>query len=133
MAILSSTEITAADRRKRIRELSDITSITVDDDLLDARTESWDELAKTFFGVQHVTLTGDESYFRNLITCANLLTAIAIRQSIGGQDNITVSKEQMVLVKTIIASQNKKEENQGTFTITRTAGVDKISPRGDFS
>ena len=130
MAIISSTDITAATRRSNIRELAGISDVTFTDDDLDLKIENADEIARTYFGVQGVTLDGDEEYFRNLITVANLICSNLIRHGIGGQENISVAKEQMALYKSIVAAQNRHEPEQGVRTAQKTRGINNQT--GDF-
>ena len=133
MAILTSDTITVDIRRRSVRTLADITSVTMNDATLDEKIEPWDEVARTYFQVQGQTLDGSEAYFKNLITVSDLLTSIAIRQSIGGRDNIDVAKDQTTLFKSIVNSQNKKEMEQGANLIKKTAGTGYLSPRGEFA
>lgn len=133
MAIITSDAITADNRRARIRELADITSVTIDDGTLDARIEHWDEVAITQFQLQGQTPDTSAAYFRNLITVANLLTSVSIRQSLGGQDNMLVAKDQTELWKSIVLAQNLRGEEQGTDTILKTTGVDRYNAYGDFN
>lgn len=122
MAIISSDIITEDTRRKTVRELAAISSVTYDDDELDARIENADQISKTYFNVS-TELTGDEPFFRNLITVSNLITSVLIRQSIGGSDNTAVAKDQAMLYKSIVNAQNQKEPEQGGQILERTAGI----------
>ena len=120
-------------RRTHVRELADITDVTIGDASLDARIDAWDEAAKTYFQVQGQTLDGTEDYFRNLITVSNLLTSSAIRQSIGGRDNIDVARDQKDLAKSLISAQNSKEPEQGEDIIHKTAGIGDVTKQGEFA
>lgn len=122
MAIISSDVITEEIRRKTIRELADISSATFDNDELDARIENADQISKTYFNANS-ELTGEEDYFRNLITVSNLITSVLIRQGLGGGDNIAVAKDQTVMYRSIVNAQNKKEPEQGQEIMTKTAGI----------
>ena len=133
MTILTSDAITADNRRARIRELADITSVTINDGTLDERIEYWDEVAKTYFQLQGQTPDPAADYFRNLITVANLLTSVSIRQSLGGTDNMLIAKDQTTLWRSIINAQNEREAEMGEFKIIRTAGGNTLSPRGTFA
>ena len=130
--VITTSTVTIEQRRKHVRDLADITSVTINDADLDDRIDNWDEVAKTYFQVQHLTLDGTESYFRNLLTVAGLLASVAIRQSIGGRDNIDIAKDQKELAKSIVNAQNDKEAEQGTEILIKTSGVDTVNDRGDF-
>ena len=130
--VITTTTVTIEQRRKHVRDLADITSVTINDADLDDRIDNWDEVAKTYFQVQHITLDGTESYFRNLLTVAGLLASVAIRQPIGGRDNIDIAKDQKELAKSIVNAQNVKEAEQGTEILIKTSGVDTANDRGDF-
>ena len=91
--MLTSPEITAEIRRKTIRDLADISAATFVDDDIDARVENADAIALTYFQVADpAALTGDEPFFRNMITVSNLITSALIRQGLGGIDNTRVAK-----------------------------------------
>lgn len=127
MEIISSSDMAKNQRRRIIRDLANITIHTYDNDSLDSRIKNWDEIARTYFRVQGVTLTGDEIYFHNLITVSNLLTSIAIRESLGGNENLAVAKEQTILYRSIVNAQNKKEPEQGLNSISKTNGINNQS------
>ena len=127
MPIIHSNDIPESLRRDTIRDLADITSSTMDDDTLDEKIKSWDEVARTYFGVQQIDLSGTEPYFRNLVTVSNLLTSVAIRQGLGGSMNISVAKEQITQYMSIVSAQNRKAPEQGEAAIKKTSGINNMA------
>ena len=130
MTIISSAEITEEIRRTNVRELAGISTATFTDDQLDAKIENADEVAKTYLSVQEKTLDGTEDYFRNLVTIANLICSVFIRQGIAGQENAAIAKEQIAMYESIVAAQNQRKPEQGQLHATRTSGINSKS--GDF-
>ena len=122
--------VTAADRRKAIRALANVSDITETDDLLDARVAQWDEVARAYFGAPDGDIS-DKPYLRNLITFSNLETAASILNSLGGNDNINAAKEHRAAAKAIVAAEHNKAEEQGDQFISTTAGISG-QQRGDF-
>lgn len=131
MAILTSTAITEDDRRDTVREYAGISDSAYEDADLDRKIETADEIARTYFGAQGAALDGTEDFFANLVTVSNLLASIAIREGIGGSDNIAVVKEQSVRYRSIVSAQNRREPEQGIREAIKTRGIN--SGAGPFT
>ena len=129
--MLVSAEITAEERRNNVRDLADISLATFTDTELDYRIKNADDVALSYFQVSADDLTGNEPYFRNLITVANLIASTLIRQGLGGIDNTTVAKEQGIMYRSIVSAYNKKEPSQSVEGIGKTGGINNYM-RGTF-
>ena len=123
--MITGGAITADVRRESIRELAGITAATLNDDDLDRKVPMWDSVARSYFGVVGVELDGTEPYFNNLITVSNLHASAAIRQGIGGADNIAAAADQLRLAKDVIAANNRIAPEQGDAVIAGTSGINE--------
>lgn len=118
--MITSTDITEATRRQNVRELANISSLTLTDTELDIKIENADAISQTYFGVDSVS--GSEDFARNLITVSNLITSVLIRQGLGGADNVQIAKDQTETYKRIVAAHNKIEPEQSGVNMAKTGG-----------
>ncbi|MCY4490447.1 MAG: hypothetical protein OXC46_03170 [Thaumarchaeota archaeon] len=130
--MLTSADITDADRRRNVRELADISDATFTDVEIDFRIKNADAVALSYFQVIDADgLDGTEPFFRNLVTVSNLIASVLIRQGLGGIDNTSVAKEQAMMYRSIVSAHNKKEPSQSVEGIGKTGGINNYQ-RGTF-
>ena len=121
--MITGGDITDQVRRDAVREAAGISEATYDDADLDRKITTWDAVARSYFDVVGATLDGTEPYFQNLITVSNLHTSAAIRQGLGGPENIAAATAQLSLAKSIVAANNKIAPEQAETVVAKTAGI----------
>ena len=131
--MITSPDTTEDDRRDAVRELAGISTRVLGNADLDRKINTADDTARTYFSAQGTVLTGAEPYFRNLINVANLYASIAIREGIGGQENVSVAKDQGIRARSIVSAQNKTEPAQAVLNVDRTPGFGSADNRGTFT
>ena len=121
--MLVTDSFDASARREAVRQLSDITDKSYNDDKLDAKITIGDAEARVWL---QTTETSD-----TLIVLSNFLTARNIRQGIGDNDNQNAARDLMTNAKALVEAYNEKSPEQNQLTVTKTAGPDS-DLRGTF-
>ena len=130
--MITSAAITQAKRQAAVRELSKTTAASYADDALNDKIGRWDDVARSYFGAQGVTLDGTESYFDNLVTGSNMLAAAAILVGIGSREAIDQAREYRAMFKDLVRAQHGHVPEQHGYTFLKTAG-NTDSMQGDFA
>ena len=129
MAVLSGGDVSAADRRRVVQELSGISPSLFTDDELDQKIENWDAASLAYFGGPADPAA--TSYFRLILNVANLLAAAAVRQGIGGDTNVRTADAHIALAKSLVGAHNRREPEQSAQTMTTAGGIGRYSSEGD--
>ena len=127
--------VTAADRRRAVRSLANISDQTEDDDSIDQRVENWDSVGRAYFEAPDADAPGGdlqaEPYLRDIITFSNLQAAASVLNSLGGPDNLAAAAAHRDAAKGIVRARNNKAEEQGGQSVSTTGGIAGYQ-RGDF-
>ena len=138
MAILTTDDITAADRRKAVLQHADLTgvaylpsnagSMSAEERqatiaaALDKKIENGDDLAKTWLQETEAS--------RTLCTLSNLLTAWLIGSGIGGSENAERCRQLKDMAMKIVEIHKGKGEAQNVPTTLLSTGITGTSISG---